>query len=97
MGNNAHNFVYGMKATWGCFGNDGVVRQTMKEENAVTRAGWLGADRIRDYPESNDDHYCEVPGDLPCGLWKFRDGSMVIIGDDGSMVRAVNKPGSRPR
>lgn len=78
----ANNFQTTMKRVWEMPG---------LEHNAVVRATRLGATQIRPF---GHDGFRETPGDMPASLWRFRDGSEYVIGDDGSWCMAARRPGS---
>lgn len=80
----AHNFAYSTKVAW---------ERPAAEHNAIKRAERLGAVRVG--PASTPDVWQFVPGDMPSSLWRFRDGSDYIIGDNGSWMQACRPRGQR--
>jgi len=81
MSNLAENFRFTQAKYWesGKRGYDDAV------ERAVNR---LGAIRLGPIEH---DGYRDVPGDMPASLYRFRDGSLCIIGDDGSWCSKAPK------
>lgn len=58
------------------------------EENAVAVALRRGSEKLRTVLV---DFHATTPGDRPASLWRFRDGSELIIGDDGGWVLAPKR------
>ena len=84
MASDAGNFTQVMKRAW---------ERQSGELNAVTRALNLDAVRVRAYPEANERHWINKPGDIPCSLYRFKDGTFYVIADDGHSIFSPNRPG----
>lgn len=82
MANKADNFASLMDRAW-----KGNRSRSREFEDANFRAKRRGAEKVHSVQL---DEWKEVKGDMPASLWRFKDGSEVIIGDDGSFIRPTN-------
>ncbi len=81
MAKSAENFAYRTKLAW----------ETRRgEHDANVRAIRLGGVAIG--PAVTPNHWYRTFGDAPATLYRFPDGSVYIVGNDGHWITAARNP-----
>lgn len=84
----ASNFAVTMKHTWAA------LSRTYKSEDANVRVKEWGRELVGCI---NHPDFIHEEGDMPASLWQFPDGSRIIIGDDGSFIKAAGTRSQQER